>query len=108
MPALPESAIPVLSWCAHARGPDSTSSPFPAPVRSWPRSRSRHCPPTGFASRVFCRRVRRAGAEADFARGEIVLVVAGAAPAHGGAAGGEDGHGGALDRVLKPLLKELP
>ena len=51
---------------------------------------------------------RRAGAEADFARGEIVLVVAGAAPAHGGAAGGEDGHGGALDRVLKPLLKELP
>ncbi len=52
----------------------------------------------------------RAAAEADFARGEIVLVVAGAAPApaHGGAAGGEDGHGGALDRVLKPLLKELP
>ncbi len=50
----------------------------------------------------------RAGAEADFARGEIVLVVAGAAPGHSGAAGGADGHGGALDRVLKPLLKELP
>ncbi|MGP8097745.1 MAG: 16S rRNA (cytidine(1402)-2'-O)-methyltransferase [Steroidobacteraceae bacterium] len=54
----------------------------------------------------------RAGAEADFARGEIVLVVAGAVagapPAHGGAAAGADGHGGALDRVLKPLLKELP
>ncbi len=50
----------------------------------------------------------RAGAEADFARGEIVLVVAGAAPGHGDAAGGADGHGGALDRVLKPLLKELP
>ncbi len=50
----------------------------------------------------------RAGAEADFTRGEIVLVVAGAAPAHSGAAGGADGHGGALDRVLKPLLEELP
>jgi len=51
---------------------------------------------------------RRAGAEADFARGEIVLVVAGAALDAGAAAGGADGHGGALDRVLKPLLKELP
>ncbi len=46
----------------------------------------------------------RAGAEADFARGEIVLVIAGAAPGHGDAAGGADGHGGALDRVLEPLL----
>ncbi|MGO9514541.1 MAG: 16S rRNA (cytidine(1402)-2'-O)-methyltransferase [Steroidobacteraceae bacterium] len=51
---------------------------------------------------------RRAGAETDFARGEIVLVVAGAAPGAGTAAGGADGHGGALDRVLEPLLKELP
>jgi len=50
----------------------------------------------------------RAGAEADFARGEIVLVVAGAAPGRSGAATGADGHGGALDRVLRPLLKELP
>jgi len=50
----------------------------------------------------------RAGAEADFARGEIVLVVAGAAPGRSGAAAGADGHGGALDRVLRPLLKELP
>jgi len=50
----------------------------------------------------------RAGAEADFARGETVLVVAGAAPERGDAAGGADGHGGALDRVLKPLLAELP
>ena len=50
----------------------------------------------------------RAVAEADFARGEIVLVVAGAAPSHSDAAGGADGHGGALDRVLRPLLKELP
>ena len=52
----------------------------------------------------------RAVAEPDFTRGEIVLVVAGAAAAGAapGPAGGADGHGGALDRVLKPLLKELP
>ena len=47
----------------------------------------------------------RARAEADFTRGEIVLVIAGA-PAE--TAGGADGHGGALDRVLGPLLAELP
>ena len=50
----------------------------------------------------------RAGAEADFARGETVLAVAGAAPERSDAAVGADGHGGALDRVLKPLLAELP
>jgi 16S rRNA (cytidine1402-2'-O)-methyltransferase len=44
--------------------------------------------------------------DADLARGEIVLVIAGAPPA--AAAGGDDGHGGALDRALKPLLEELP
>lgn len=49
----------------------------------------------------------RAAAEADFARGEIVLVVGGAAPT-AAAAGGDDGHGGALDRVLNVLLAELP
>jgi 16S rRNA (cytidine1402-2'-O)-methyltransferase len=47
----------------------------------------------------------RAADEASMARGEIVLVVAGAEAA---AAGGADGHGGALDRALKPLLAELP
>jgi 16S rRNA (cytidine1402-2'-O)-methyltransferase len=52
----------------------------------------------------------RAGAEPDFARGEIILVVAGAVRDAGGltGAGAADGHGGALDRVLKPLLAELP
>ncbi|HMD28126.1 MAG TPA: hypothetical protein VKH13_06100, partial [Steroidobacteraceae bacterium] len=50
----------------------------------------------------------RAAAEADFAPGEIVVVVAGSAPEAAQAAGGADGHGGALDRVLKPLLAELP
>ena len=49
----------------------------------------------------------RAAAEADFARGEIVVVAAGAAP-DADTGGGADGHGGALDRVLKPLLAELP
>ncbi len=51
----------------------------------------------------------RAGSDADFSRGEIVLIVAGApqksAEAEGG---GADGHGGTLDRVLKILLAELP
>jgi len=46
----------------------------------------------------------RAAAEADFARGEIVLVVAGAPHRAGEAAGAA----GELDRVLKPLLTELP
>jgi 16S rRNA (cytidine1402-2'-O)-methyltransferase len=49
----------------------------------------------------------RAASDADFARGEIVLVVGGALPADG-ARGGADGHGGALDRVLRVLLEELP
>ena len=35
-----------------------------------------------------------------------MLVIAGAPPE--AAAGGDDGHGGALDRVLKSLLAELP
>jgi 16S rRNA (cytidine1402-2'-O)-methyltransferase len=47
----------------------------------------------------------RAAAESDFTRGELVLVIAGAPPE---AAAGADGHGGALDRVLAPLLAELP
>jgi 16S rRNA (cytidine1402-2'-O)-methyltransferase len=47
----------------------------------------------------------RAAAEPDFTRGELVLVIAGAPPE---AATGADGHGGALDRVLGPLLAELP
>ncbi len=49
----------------------------------------------------------RATTDADFVRGEIVLVLAGA-PLEPAEAGGPDGRGGALDRVLKPLLAELP
>jgi 16S rRNA (cytidine1402-2'-O)-methyltransferase len=49
----------------------------------------------------------RASSDADFARGEIVLLIAGASPA-AAAETGADGHGGALDRVLAPLLAELP
>jgi 16S rRNA (cytidine1402-2'-O)-methyltransferase len=48
-----------------------------------------------------------AASNADFARGEIVLVVAGAPPPAAGEAG-DDGHGGELDRVLTVLLAELP
>jgi 16S rRNA (cytidine1402-2'-O)-methyltransferase len=48
----------------------------------------------------------RAAGDADFARGEIVVVVGGA-PVVAGAAE-VDGHGGELDRVLKVLLAELP
>jgi 16S rRNA (cytidine1402-2'-O)-methyltransferase len=48
----------------------------------------------------------RAASDADLSRGEIVLVIAGAAPE--AAAHGDDGHGGALDRALKVLLEELP
>jgi 16S rRNA (cytidine1402-2'-O)-methyltransferase len=51
--------------------------------------------------------VSRAAAESDFVRGEIVLVVAGASAA-AVAETGADGHGGELDRVLAPLLEELP
>ncbi len=43
--------------------------------------------------------------DADFTRGEIVLLVAGA-PAS--APAGDDGHGGELDRALAVLLAELP
>jgi 16S rRNA (cytidine1402-2'-O)-methyltransferase len=50
----------------------------------------------------------RAGADADFGRGEIVLVIAGAPQAVADDERGADGHGGALDRVLKTLLAELP
>jgi 16S rRNA (cytidine1402-2'-O)-methyltransferase len=49
----------------------------------------------------------RAAGDGDFARGEIVLVVAGA-PEEAAAEGGADGHGGELDRVLNVLLAELP
>ncbi len=49
----------------------------------------------------------RADVDADFGRGEIVLILAGAqAPADDDR--GADGHGGALDRALKILLAELP
>jgi 16S rRNA (cytidine1402-2'-O)-methyltransferase len=47
----------------------------------------------------------RAGADSNFTRGEIVLVVHGAPPAPRGEG---DGHGGALDRALNVLLAELP
>jgi 16S rRNA (cytidine1402-2'-O)-methyltransferase len=48
----------------------------------------------------------RTASDADLSRGEIVLVIAGAAPEAG--APGDDGHGGALDRALQALLEELP
>jgi 16S rRNA (cytidine1402-2'-O)-methyltransferase len=48
----------------------------------------------------------RAAADVDFRRGEIVLLVGGAAPAT--AAEGGDGHAGRLDAVLKTLMAELP
>ena len=55
----------------------------------------------------------RAHADVDVGRGEIVLLIGGAPPVAAGAEGegsrdGADGHGGALDRVLKILLTELP
>jgi 16S rRNA (cytidine1402-2'-O)-methyltransferase len=49
---------------------------------------------------------QRAAADTDFSRGEIVLLIGGAPPEE--AQGGADGHGGALDRVLTALMKELP
>jgi 16S rRNA (cytidine1402-2'-O)-methyltransferase len=52
--------------------------------------------------------VERAAADGDFGRGEIVLVIAGAPQALADDERGADGHGGALDRVLKTLLAELP
>ena len=49
----------------------------------------------------------RADVDADFGRGEIVLILAGAqAPTDDDR--GADGHDGALDRALKILLAELP
>jgi 16S rRNA (cytidine1402-2'-O)-methyltransferase len=48
----------------------------------------------------------RAASDTHLSRGEIVLVIAGAAPEV--ASQGDDGHGGALDRALKVLLEELP
>jgi 16S rRNA (cytidine1402-2'-O)-methyltransferase len=50
--------------------------------------------------------LQRGAQDADFHRGEIVLLLAGAAPA--AAPSGADGHGGRLDSVLKVLLAELP
>jgi 16S rRNA (cytidine1402-2'-O)-methyltransferase len=50
----------------------------------------------------------RAAADADFGRGEIVLVIAGAPQTPADDDRGADGHGGALDRVLRILLAELP
>ena len=52
--------------------------------------------------------LERAGSDADFGRGEIVILIAGAPQAPADEEGGADGHGGALDRVLKILLAELP
>ncbi|MEP6884367.1 MAG: 16S rRNA (cytidine(1402)-2'-O)-methyltransferase [Gammaproteobacteria bacterium] len=50
----------------------------------------------------------RAGEDADFGRGEIVLLIGGAPQSGDDDERGADGHGGALDRVLKILLAELP
>jgi len=50
----------------------------------------------------------RAADDADFGRGEIVVVLAGAPQSAPDESAGADGHGGALDRVLKALLAELP
>lgn len=52
--------------------------------------------------------LERAQSDADFGRGEIVLVLAGAPQTQVGEQRGADGHGGALDRALKILLAELP
>jgi len=52
--------------------------------------------------------LERAASDADFERGEIVILIAGAPQAPAGEEGGADGHGGALDRVLRILLAELP
>jgi 16S rRNA (cytidine1402-2'-O)-methyltransferase len=52
--------------------------------------------------------LERAASDADFGRGEIVILIAGAPQEPADEEGGADGHGGALDRVLKILLAELP
>jgi 16S rRNA (cytidine1402-2'-O)-methyltransferase len=49
-----------------------------------------------------------AKSDADFARGEIVLLIAGAEPSTVSADSGADGYDGALDKTLAALLKELP
>jgi len=49
--------------------------------------------------------VGRAAGDADFVRGEIVLLIGGAPAVE---EGGEDGYGGELDRVLVVLMAELP
>jgi 16S rRNA (cytidine1402-2'-O)-methyltransferase len=49
-----------------------------------------------------------AGRDADFTRGEIVLLIAGAEQSAGSDDAGADGHGGALDKALIALLSELP
>jgi 16S rRNA (cytidine1402-2'-O)-methyltransferase len=51
---------------------------------------------------------RHAAAGADFKRGEIVVMVAGAPASPPAGPAGTDGHGGELDRALRPLLAELP
>jgi 16S rRNA (cytidine1402-2'-O)-methyltransferase len=48
-----------------------------------------------------------AKSDPDLARGEIVLLIAGAEPL-ASADAGADGYGGALDKALAALLKELP
>jgi 16S rRNA (cytidine1402-2'-O)-methyltransferase len=50
----------------------------------------------------------QAARDADFVRGEIVLVIGGAPAQTDGAEAGADGHGGALDKVLVVLMAELP
>jgi 16S rRNA (cytidine1402-2'-O)-methyltransferase len=50
----------------------------------------------------------RARSDPDFARGEIVLTLAGAPQTPPDEDRSADGHGGTLDRVLKALLAELP
>ncbi|MGO9950175.1 MAG: rRNA (cytidine-2'-O-)-methyltransferase, partial [Steroidobacteraceae bacterium] len=48
-----------------------------------------------------------AKSDTDLARGEIVLLIAGA-ESSASADTGADGYGGALDKALAALLKELP
>ena len=55
------------------------------------------------ASQELAQRAR--GRKPTVARGEIVLVVAGAAQAAAADERGADGHGGALDRVLAPCWR---
>ena len=52
--------------------------------------------------------LERAATDADFDRGEIVVLIAGAPPLPADDERGADGHGGALDRALNILLAELP